>query len=299
MQSRLLVNLILLTTVLALLGFIYFGNDNPEGQFELVSNLEPEQVDYISIQHNERLIELKKVNNKWSLTKPISIAANDFRIDSILKLLTIESHGHYELSTIEPSRYLLEKPVTSITFNDTRINFGDINPVSNYRYISVNEYMHLIEDRFYPLISSQVGALVSRTLVQPDEIITRLVLPDQTLELDSSDVWKSSKDISPDAIAETLNNWKHDQAFGVHSYMKRKSLGNLEAHLKNPERVIHFTISDTDPWLIIARPDIDIEYHFDTDMQKRLLEPGAEIDIGEEEQLGSQVVPPEKFMNTP
>jgi hypothetical protein len=68
----------------------------------------------------------------------------------------------------------------------------------------------------------------------------------------------------------------------VHSYNEREQLGVIEVHIDNQYEPIYFFITDVDPWLIIARPDIDLEYHFNLDMYDSLLRPGAEKKLPEE-----------------
>ena len=57
--------------------------------------------------------------------------------------------------------------------------------------------------------------------------------------------------------------------------MPRESLGDISVHLAGVAEPISFQVTDTDPWLIIARPDLDIEYHFNLEFYDRLLKPGV------------------------
>lgn len=216
------------------------------------------------------------------MLQPIDIAANSFRIDTLLNMLKTVSHTAYSAAELELDKYGLSEASTSISFNNITIDFGVVNPINNYRYVRINDTVHLIDDHFYPLLSSQTGTLVARELIDGDAIIDKLVLPQQTLYRDENNLWHSSDNTDPDAISETLHHWQHSQAFGVHNYMQRESLADISVYMAGNSEPIRFYVTDTDPWLIIARPELDIEYHFNLEFHDRLLKPGAIKESAEE-----------------
>lgn len=209
------------------------------------------------------------------MLKPVSISANSFRIDTLLKMLEGTSHASYPVNSLELEKYGLSEPATSISFNDITIDFGIVNPVNNYRYVRSGNMVHLIDDHFYPLVSSQAGTLIARELLGNKAEIEKLQLPQRTLYRDEKNFWQSSDNLGPDAINEILDNWKNSQAFGVHNYMQRAPLAEISILLAGNNQPVRFYVTDTDPWLIIARPDLDIEYHFNLEFYERLLGPGA------------------------
>jgi len=142
--------------------------------------------------------------------------------------------------------------------------------------------VHLIDDHYYRLLSSQFGTLVARELLPGDVDIDRLVLPEMTFYRDDKQRWHSSSEINPDLISETLDHWKHSQAFGVHNYMARESLAEISIYLSGEPEPLRFHVTDTEPWLIIARPELDLEYHFNLEFYDRLLRPGADSTPGGE-----------------
>jgi hypothetical protein len=303
MQSRSILNVVLFLVVLVLTLNIYIVKNSTTTSRNILTDTQPGKINRISIKHNKRVIALKKDKGGWRMIEPINISTNSFRVDSILKLLKTASHGQYVIDDLDLEKYGLDQPATSIKFDDIEISFGITNPVSNYRYVKTNEKIHLIDDFYYPLLSSQIGTLVARTLLPKDAKIKKLILPENILELDKDGIWTSRQSISTDAIVETIRSWKNDQAFGVHNYIDRKSLGDIEVHLSNQDEPIKFKITDDDPWLVIARPDLDIEYHFNTEFYNSLLKPGSnnkpEKKTHEQNQKETLVVPPEQFLNPP
>jgi len=274
MQSRLIVNILLLVLVAILGTAVFYSNSDDTELADKLTTIDPDSITDISIQHKNRFVTLEKSDKHWNLTRPVNVAANNFRVTSLLHILKTPSRASYEINELSLENVELDNAKTILTLNNIKIIFGIANPINNYRYIILDNKVHLIDDLFYPLISSQIGTLVSFNPLPENSEITKLVLPEQTLEIDHSGLWKSSAEISADAIVETINNWKHDQAFGVHSYFKRDSLGRIEIHLKNTDKPIVFEITDIDPWLIIARPELDLEYHFNLEFYDRLLRPG-------------------------
>lgn len=284
MPSRILLNIALFLIIVLLAVYIYETDqlEQASSTSEQLTQLSAEEVTQIIIRHNQRRIELKLQHGKWHMLEPINIEANSFRIDTLLNMLNTVSHAAYATTEIELDKFGLSEASTSISFNDISIDYGIVNPINNYRYVRINNTVHLIDDNFYPLLSSQTGTLVARELITADAVIDKLVLPEQTLHRDESGLWHSSANIGPDAINETLHHWQHSQAFGVHNHMQRESLADISVYLAGNTEPVQFYVTDVEPWLIIARPDLDIEYHFNLEFYDRLLKPGTVQDPGGE-----------------
>ena len=276
MQSRILLNFVLLVLVVLLTTYVYFSRQqqhvsSPKNR---LTQLSVEQVTQISIRHNEREIDLQKDGETWHMLRPITIEANTFRIDTLLNMLDTSSHAAYDATDLDLGKYGLHEPATSIRFNDEVIAFGITNPINDFRYVRAGEKVHLIDDHFYPLLSSQTGTLVARELIDKGADIDRLELPSLTLFRDQNRRWQSSKTLDPDTINELLYHWKNSQAFGVHNYMPRESLADITVFLAGRPDPVRLHITDDDPWLVIARPDLDIEYHFNLEFYDLLFYPG-------------------------
>jgi len=50
-------------------------------------------------------------------------------------------------------------------------------------------------------------------------------------------------------------------------------LGEIFIYRNNPDEIITYQITDTDPWLILARPEIGLEYHLDAEAYVTLIAP--------------------------
>lgn len=273
-----ILNLVLFVIVISLAFVIYYSEEE-DTRLQTLSDIDLNQVSSIRIHHNTNSTSLiKNEKGRWWITQPVSIAANDFRIDSILNLLNAPIHTQYPLSEVDIDSIGLTDATTTVEIDDSLIYFGIINPATNLRYIRLNQMVYTIEDVYYPLISANFGALVSLNLLAANDIIEKLVLPNQTIDKDDSGRWQSNVAISADTIVRTIEHWRSKQAFGVHEYLQRDALGEVSIYIKDQAQPVNYIISDTDPWLILARPDIGLEYHLDIDAYEQLISPVDNID---------------------
>ena len=301
MRSQIITNLFLLFLVIALALFL-FGNNEDKNKVIKLSKISADQIEQISIYHHQREILLNKIEQQWHLIKPVDIYANQFRIKTLLNLLSTTSHSQYQTDSLDLEKYGLDKPDTYIIFNDTKIYFGIVNPINNLRYVKIDNELHLIDDHYYPLLSSQMGTLVARELLPAEKPVSKLVLPEQTFTRDTNNKWQSTTKISIDAIVETIYQWQHKQAFAVHDFVQRKSLGEIQVYFKNDKTPVLFNITDVDPWLIIARPELKLEYHFNLEDYNSLLKPDTfkDSDKNSQNNLDKQTlqVSPDEFIET-
>ncbi len=273
MSKKNSLNLVLFVVVISLSGIIYFSEEK-SSELTRLTEVDTNTVRNITIRHNSHTTIIKQLSSKlWSITKPVSVAANNFRISSILKLLNAPIHTQYSSSDIDLKKTGLLTAQTTITFDDKKITFGNTNPVTGLRFIRLNNRVYTIEDAYYPLLSSNFSTLVSLNLLPENSVIEKLVLLNQTITKDTSDLWKSNIDMSADNINAALDDWQSLQAFGAHEYIKRTALGDIFIFLENQEKAIQYEITDTDPWLILARPDLGLEYHLDIETYDKLITP--------------------------
>jgi len=273
MLKKNLLNLFLLILFTSLATIIYFSKEESV-ELDKLTNTDAESVSNITIRHNGTISKIKKLHeNYWEINQPINIAANNFRISSLLKLLSAPVHKRYNDDEIDLTKIGLADSATEISFDDISIRFGDINPVTNLRFLAYGKHVYTIEDVYYPLLSSNFGTLVSLQLLPSNITIEKLILLNQTIAKDGQGRWQSNLARSADAISETLTDWRTIQAFGVHTYLKREDLGEVFIYTEQREKPIRFLITDIDPWLILARPELGIEYHLDISAYNKLLKP--------------------------
>lgn len=284
MSKTNLLNFALLFVVASLAAFIYFSEET-NYQLDRLSDVDANNfslntVTKIKIKHNKNTTTIiKQEDGNWRITQPVAIAANKFRLDSLLELINAPIHSQYTLSDVDSRALGLNDSQTSIQFDDQIITFGITNPGTKLRYLQLNDTVYTIEDVYYPLISSHFSSLVSLNLLPANSTIEKLILSNQTISKDSNNFWHSNintntdADISADNINKTIDHWQNSQAFGIHQYLKRGNLGEVFIYLREKKKPITYTITDTEPWLILARPELGLEYHLDVDMFDKLISP--------------------------
>jgi Domain of unknown function (DUF4340) len=269
MQKRLIINITLFIILLSLIGFISLDTRN-DNTYKSLTNIDVKNISKIVIHKQTANIVLTKNNNTWRMTEPHNIYAHEFRIRSLLSLLDANTQEQYDIDDIDLKTYGLKQPRAHIQFDDTHIYYGKANPVNAMRYLKINDKMFLLHDELYPLIRSQPTSFIDLTLLPENKSIKTLSLP--KLELTKSDKkWKTNPEniANADQIQNLLQNWQYAKAFAVHAYIKRKSLGHINIELDN-KQVIKYMITDTSPWLILARTDLNIEYHLDGSQKEKL-----------------------------
>ena len=206
------------------------------------------------------------------MTQPYAMPAHEFRIQSLLGLPGANSDKHYDTSDIDLDTYGLQTPGAHIQFNNTHIYFGKTNPVTGFRYVQINNTMHLLLDNLYPLIRSQATSFVDLALLPDKAKIKRLNLPDIEL-VHAQKGWSSStQNITADQIHTLLQSWHYAKAFATHGYTQRESLGQIKIEF-DQHKTIEFSITAEQPWMILARADMGIEYHLDASQKSALLPP--------------------------
>jgi len=130
-----------------------------------------------------------------------------------------------------------------------------------------------LEDVYFPLINSHFSTLVSLNLIPFNTKIIKLILVNQTISKNNNGLWQSNISITADNIARTIDSWQTTQAFGIHEYLKRDILGNVFVYTDKQQEPISYQITDVDPWLIIARPELGLEYHLNLEAYDQLITP--------------------------
>lgn len=278
MFKKNILNLFLFITFIILATVIYLSEEK-SSMLETLTKINLSEITSINIRHNKNNTSLsKQPDDQWNITQPLTMPANNFRINSILKLANAPVHNQYHLDEIDLQTTGLAPAETSIQFNNLTISFGITNPVTNLRYIKLDDLVYTIEDVYSPLISSHFSTLVSLHLLAgnknlPGRTIEKLVLINQTIAKNDKGLWQSNINMSTDSVVKTIQQWQQQQAFAVHEYIKRDALGEVFIYFENQPQPLTYVITDTDPWLIIARPEIGLEYHLELDAYDLLISP--------------------------
>ena len=115
-SSRNLLNTSLLGAILLLVAVIFLKpGQAPAPDIIKLTDLSSSDITHILIERaNSKNIRLIKENGIWKMQEPYHLRANDFRIQSILRLAEAESISQHDLSKLNPAEFSLNIPDISV-----------------------------------------------------------------------------------------------------------------------------------------------------------------------------------------
>ena len=147
-QKRMLINIVLTGSILALMLILWFHPYEPPAQ--ALTKLDKQSVTALQLQFIDRAaISLQRTAaGTWQLQSPIQIAADSMRVNGFLNILSATSVEQYMVAEQELSDYGLASPLATVVINNNalKLQFGANAPLSNRRYVLLADTVHLIDD---------------------------------------------------------------------------------------------------------------------------------------------------------
>ena len=276
MRSRLLLNVFLLATVLALSGVVLLSPENEPSPSVKLTDIAPADIKAIRIERpGQETIELKRNGQaSWWLSQPLAIRGHAQRIGSLLEITSVASHTQLDADAYDLTRFGLKWPRVKLQLGSRILFFGDTEPLSGRRYVLYDDRVHLITDRFYHYLSGTVPSFVNPTVIGPEAVPVELELPGLHLSFDGMS-WETSPEhgeSNADAASTLIDAWKKARAISVNPYdrtLARESIAMIR--LQGQASSIRFDITSESHRLVLGRPDLGIQYELDPNAAKRLL----------------------------
>ncbi len=280
MSKRNLLNLALLIFILALVAVVVYepGKEKPITPPTL-THLKTDDIQHIEINRrladtNEQDIVFKKTTEGWMMLKPYQLAANTFRIDSILKLLSAVSLSQNNLDNLDQSKFGLSIPQATITFNNkTKIIFGHNKSLNHHRYVKIDSTLHMIADTFYYQLMAKTESFVNHKLLPEKSKITKLRLPQTKFEqVDGKwNVTPKADDFSADSINQLINEWQLSQAYDINKVKtEEKTKADITIHLSS-NKILRFKIEKNKDSFNLVNLDSGVRYILAADRKDKLL----------------------------
>jgi hypothetical protein len=256
MRLRLFINLFLLLCVIGLAMFL--SREEDKEIVEPVVTLTDIQPDSIHLIHIERRdlddIIFQKQENRWMMQSPFKLPANPSRIQVMLSLLQAHSYDHFSAPDNDLTPYMLAVPAVSIVLDDTRIAFGDTNPLEEkLRYVLIKDTVHIINAGLFHQLQTSATFFLDAKLIPPDASIKTIQFPDLTIE-------NTGDDTLTGAQHQIINAWKQVESISLRKYEEIEAIDTIKIELETGE-LIEFVIVSNRPNLILARPERGIQYH--------------------------------------
>ncbi len=227
----------------------------------------------IERQGQETVTLERNENDKWQLTAPLAIAASDFRIDSILRISEQKSLGHYPADSERLAHFGLDTPRVTLTLGDkVKIAFGDSTPLDQRRYVQIDDKVHLINDTLYYHLIGSYTTFIRQQLLPEGSNINAITLPDLTIRW-QDDRWQvepKPEMFSTDQVTHLIDAWKLASAVQVKPYdgMDGKT---ITIKPRGESAIITFLLTAHSPDLVLARPELGIQYHLPESSEEELL----------------------------
>ena len=263
-SKRWLINYLLIILILV---FTYIGNRyqvetgyQPENR---ITTLKPQDIGRVSIRTADESIILTKRATQWYIESPVDWPANNIAIERILGIAISEAESSLSADEIDLATLGLEFPTAILTLNDTRFLFGATNNIGNRRYVMTGNTIYLISDIHLYFFDQGLPELIDRRLLPRSLPLQNLKSGKLNLSKTSNGAWQAEDDtIAPEQLTSLIVNWQTLEASSIKLYQNLKiPRQKITAGLVDGGKIEFFLMSIS-PELVIARPDLGLQYHF-------------------------------------
>ena len=274
------INLIMLTTIVGLVIFLYIRPQSHEAQKYEISSLPAQAAQSIRILHQDSDIVLEKQENRWSLTGPIYARADEKKMAQLLEILSATSEHRFPLTDLD--RFGLDKPNIQLHIDHESFNFGGLAPVTNQQYVATEESVFLISPRYAVMLPSQPINIVSATLLAETETPVSFELVDVSIRRDNGE-WVISPDNTEQHLSQVdINHWielwqvaaANNIIFDSEILDNNGILADKKINISlNSGQKIQFEVWRQGAEFFLKRNDEAILYDFTGNVGKALLDP--------------------------
>lgn len=288
MNTRLLLNLLLLAGVLALIAVVYVrpGVDRAPALPPLTT-LDKERIDRIDIVRGTATVTLERRGRTWWIAGAAPVPADNFQVETLLALPTAVPERSYPASELDLAELRLDPPESVLRMGGTEFAFGATDPLQGLRYVRLGERVHLLNDRYQQILQGQRTQLASRRLLPPGAEIIAVELPGVKI-VKSDRGWTlqpPQANLSADAPQQLVDAWKSASALWVQPYQKSAGGKRVAIGLADGGQV-QFELRQAEGETLLARPDLGLQYQLPEETAKPLLELAAP-----EEQPAAEAAP--------
>jgi hypothetical protein len=274
LSRRWIINYVLIVLIVVL---TYVGNRfgvttgyQPQ---QRISSLKPADIETVAIQTADASLNLRRDAQGWLIEAPIRWPANNINIERLLSIVNSETDSRLPADEINLAALGLQFPEAVLTLNDTQLLFGATNNIGKRRYLMVGSTVYLLPDIHLLYFSQGLTGIVDRRLLPRRYRLNTLKLSGFEISRDANDNWQviNADGFGQDQITRLVDNWQDLEAskikpFDTGAIPRQK----LEASLADGSRHEFFVISIA-PEIVIAHPQIGLQYHFPADLYYELI----------------------------
>ena len=238
-----------------------------------ISSLKPADIETVAIQTADASLNLRRDAQGWLIEAPIRWPANNINIERLLSIVNSETDSRLPADEINLAALGLQFPEAALTLNDTQLLFGATNNIGKRRYIMVGSTVYLLPDIHLLYFSQGLTGIVDRRLLPRRYRLESLKLSEFDISRDTNDSWQviGVDGFEPDQIVNLLSNWQELEAtkikpFNTGAIPRQKLVANLADGSSH-----EYFVMSIDPEIVIAHPQIGLQYHFPADLYYQLI----------------------------
>ena len=273
-RNRLNLALVAAVALLAALSYFTPGSKLPQTKLQLIS-FKPAQIHDIRIKlPDQPPTELVRQDGGWRLTTPLAMRADSNLVRTLLDYLDAESEAHFPAAGADLTKYGLDKPKAELWLNGVRYAFGGLQPVDNLQYVLAGDTIHLVNGALFYRVAHNGYWWLDKGLVPLGAHLTALQLPHTTLTLDKKGEWQfapADASVSADDIQRLISAWQQDLAISVEPMGKGQEQGEVSLSIAGGGTPLRYAILKDPDFLVLARPDLGLQYELDTSLRDTLL----------------------------
>lgn len=274
MKNRLIINLLLAVLVIALGIVAWVKPGQNTHKTTAVINLHINTIETLRIERkNTESITLKRTNQQWQITQPFNAPALTGKMDRLLKISQIKPPVSYPLNPADFSRFGLDEPTASITFNNQTLFVGSIESVHSRRYASNGEQLFLLNDTFLHHLTAPADAYIDSRLLADNVQITGLQTPHINLQQNDGYRWQNplapSIELSSDSVQMLLDEWRFARAIKVHHRPDHAEANDVMITF-NQQPTLAFTLIENKDDVTLIAKDTHLAYTFSKAKYKKM-----------------------------
>ena len=263
-SRRWLINYLLFTLIIIFtwIGLKYPIREDQKIIRNSITQMRPQDITRIKIETADAVIRLQKKGSRWLITDPIQWFGNNITAERLTTLATLEATSELPRDQIKLSTLGLSIPRAVVMLNDQSIYFGNTNQIGNRRYLLVDDKVYLSSDIHFPFIAQGLSGLVDGRLLPASLDVKSIKSASFSLQKQSSNWISDNPGHPPEAIQALLRNWQTLPASAIRAYDDSHTPLHKVIVTSEKTGTIEFFVLSIQPEIILARPDLKLQYHF-------------------------------------
>ncbi|MBZ0095112.1 MAG: DUF4340 domain-containing protein [Sulfuricella sp.] len=275
MKPRILLNLALAGLVAVLILLVWL-KPKPMAQTEFkLSTLASAGINRIAIERpGQPAIVLQKNPAGWRLSAPFQARAEGIAVGRLLETLAAASLQRFPATDL--GRFQLDQPLLRLTLNDQEFSFGTQNTLTGEVYVATHGGVHLVAPSYLAYAMKMPADFAARAFLAEEEKLVGFEFADLKLSQDGAGKWSATParpNWSQDDINRWVDEWRHASSLVTQPYDGTSAQESFTLRLGDG-KLIPCKILRREPELVMLREDENLQYHFPSELGKRLLRPG-------------------------